>query len=339
MTNWKNWEKKLKSVKNFLEEKLQSKKNRQITATALIFLIALSIFFFRNKNNSEITYRETKVELGTINVKVLATGTVQPENRLEIKPPIPGRVEKVLIKEGDIVKKGQILAWMSSTERAALLDAARSKGISELKKWEDIYPPTPILSPINGTIVLKSIEQGQTFTSADSLMAMSDRLTVKTQVDETDIASIQLKQKAAIVLDAYSDQEIPGQVDKIAFEATTVNNVTTYIVDVLPDLVPDYMRSGMTANVTFTVNSRENILIIPTDALRTKDGHSTVLVKEDGDQVEKEIAVGVTNGKQTEVVSGLLEGEIVLSVQVQLEKGKSGSSPFNPGRGGKPQKR
>lgn len=313
---------------NNLGKKTAIKKIFLIVAALAIALVAT--FYFKKEENTKITYSENKAELGTLHVKVLATGTVQPENRLEIIPPIAGRVEKVLIEEGDKIKKGQILAWMSSTERAALIDAARSKGPEEIKKWEDIYPPTPILAPISGTIVLKNVEQGETFSGTTSLLSMSDRLTVKAQVDETDIASIQVKQQAEIVLDAYPDQKIPATVDKIAFDATTVNNVTTYIVDVLPKDIPNFMRSGMTANVTFYVTSKANVLLIPSDALRTKDGRSTVLVRQDGEEIEKEVATGLTNGKQIEITSGLNEGEIVLSPQLKLEKGKNGSSPFNP---------
>ena len=327
----------MNKVKEKLHLKKLSKKAYFIILIALILIIS-SITFFHKKSDAEITYRETKVERGDIIVKVFATGTVQPENRLEIKPPIPGRIEQVLIVEGQKVRRGQILAWMSSTERAALLDAARSKGAEELKKWEEIYPPTPILSPLNGTIVLKNVEQGETFTSVDSLMSMSDRLTVKAQVDETDIASIQNKQKADIILDAYPDQKVPAQVDKIAFDATTVNSVTTYIVDVLPETVPEYMRSGMTANVTFYLDTKENALMIPSDALKIKDEKTFVMVRENGEDVEKEVAIGITNGKQVEVLSGLQEGEIVLSAQVKLQDKSKGGSPFSPMRGGKPKK-
>lgn len=320
------------------QQKLSPKQIRLIGSTSLILLTFLLIAFWNKKDSNKIIYSESTAEIGTINIKVLATGTVQPENRVEIKPPISGRIERVLIEEGDKVKKGQILAWMSSTERAALLDAARAKGTAELKKWQEIYPPTPILAPLNGTIVLKNIEQGETFSATDSLMSMSDRLTVKAQVDETDIASIQLNQDAEIVLDAYADQKISAKVDKIAFDATTVNNVTTYIVDVLPDQVPEFMRSGMTANVTFTINSKKDVLLINADALKTKDGRSLVMVRQDGDEVEKEVSVGITNGKQIEIISGLNAGEIILSPQLKLEKNKNGS-PFSPmgRRGGKKQ--
>ena len=319
---------------NNLKEKLLSKK-----ILALIVLIIAGAGFgakyYFQKNESDVQLRENKVERGNIEITILSTGTVQPENRLEIKAPIPGRVEKILIKEGDYVKKGKILAWMSSAERATLLDSAQASGEEEVKKWEEIYRPTPIIAPIDGTIVLKNIENGQTFTTTDAILVMSDRLTVKAQVDETDIASIKLKQAAEITLDAYPETKISAKVDQIAFEATTVSNVTTYIVDVLPKEIPSFMRSGMTANVKFFMESKNNVLTAPNDAVKIQDGKSTVIVLQDGDQVEREIETGITDGKKIEVVSGLNEGDTVFSAQIKpRDKSKSASSPFAPARGG-----
>ena len=320
---------------NNLKKKLLSKK----ILALLVLIIAgagFGVRYYFQKNEIGMQLRENKVERGNIEITILSTGTVQPENRLEIKAPIPGRVEKILIKEGDYVRKGKILAWMSSAERATLLDSAQASGEEEVKKWEEIYRPTPIIAPIEGTIVLKNIENGQTFTTTDAILVMSDRLTVKAQVDETDIASIKLKQAAEITLDAYPETKISAKVDQIAFEATTVSNVTTYIVDVLPKEIPHFMRSGMTANVKFFMDGKNDVLTLPNDAVKILDGRSTVIVLQNGDRVEKEIEIGITDGKKIEVVSGLNEGDIVFSAQIKpRDKSKSGSSPFSPARGGK----
>jgi len=292
------------------------------------------------KDVGGITYKIYNVKKGKIEVNILSTGTVAPENRVDIKPPIAGRVEKVLVEEGNVVKKGQIIAWMSSSERASLLDAASARGPDEIKKWEELYKPTPILAPINGMIILKSVESGQTFATTDSILSMSDRLTVKGQVDETDIAQIKLKQKAIIVLDAYPGQSIPSSVDQIAYDAKTVNNVTTYTVDVLPDgKAPEYMRSGMTANVTFQVNSKSDILIVPTDAVKMLNGHSSVNVpaaNPDDKPIETEIETGVTDGKRIEVVSGLTEGQAILTPEIKFDPTSKKQNPMSP-FGGPPQ--
>ena len=94
----------------------------------MVLVIALVVAFYSRQHPQGASYEPTKVTRGGLQVSILATGAVSPENRLEIKPPIAGRVEQVLVEEGQMVKKGDILAWMSSTERAAVLDAARAQG-------------------------------------------------------------------------------------------------------------------------------------------------------------------------------------------------------------------
>ncbi len=299
------------------------------------------LLLYKKNAAGEKPYKEVKPTRANLELTILSTGIVQPENRVEIKPPIAGRVEEVLAKEGNRVKRGQLLAWMSSTERAALLDAARSKGPEELKKWEGLYRPTPILAPINGTLILRNVEPGQSFTAQDSIFVMSDRLTIKAQVDETDIAQIKLKQKATVILDAYAKETIQAHVDQIAYEAKTVNSVTTYIVDVLPDETPSSMRSGMTANVTFFVAAKENALVIPTEALKLVNGKFIVLTpsaeKRNAPQ-ETALETGITDGKRTEVLSGLTEQDTVLVpiLKNKSDRGGPGSSPFSPMGGARP---
>lgn len=300
---------------------------------ALVIVIVSSIGFYSYKKNKKIdvTYSEYAIETGNIDITILATGTVQPKNRLEIKAPVAGRIDQVLIKEGSKVKKGQILAWMSSTERAAMLDAARSKGEEEFKKWSELYLSTPVLAPISGTIILKSVEPGQTFTNADAIFTMSDHLTVKAQVDETDIAQIKLGSKAVIVLDAYPKSPINARVDQLAFDATTTNNVTTYAIDVRPEETPEFMRSGMTANVTFSVKSKNDILLIPAEAMKVIDGKSVVVVKGDKGPVEYAISTGLSDGKKIEVTDGLKRGDIILIQDYTIGDGaQSSNNPFSP---------
>lgn len=292
----------------------------------------------KNKKSDEApVYTEYKVAKGDLRLQILSTGVIQPENKVEIKAPIAGRVEKVLVSEGAIVKKGQILAWMSSTERAAMLDAASSKGPEELKEWEGMYRATPILAPINGLIIQKNVESGQTFTTQDAILVMSDRLTVKAQVDETDIAKIKLKQHARITLDAYPENTIQAVVDQIAYDAKTVNNVTTYIVDVLPLNAPAYMRSGMTANVIFDAEFKKDIIVVPTEALKISDKKDIVLMpnlKEKEKPLQREVELGVSDGKKTEIISGLNEGEKILIQEFKSKKMNSSTNPFSPmGRG------
>lgn len=281
-----------------------------------IGLLIASSFIYKDRRTVKISYREVPVQRGDLDVSIQSTGNVEPKNRFDIKTPIAGRIDEVLVKEGQLVKKGEVLAWMSSTERASLLDAARAQGPKALKRWEKNYRPTPILAPISGTIIHRSVEPGQSFTPVDTVLVMSDLLTVKAQVDETDISQVRLKGIATIILDAYPSQEIRAHVEHIAYDARTVNNVTTYIVDVLPEQTPEFMRSGMTANVTFSLASKKNVLSIPNDSLRVQDDKYSVLIKTPDQPLEKIIKVGLTDGKSTEVVSGLSEGDTILAAEI-----------------------
>lgn len=261
------------------------------------------------------TYETIGVKRGTIREVVLSTGTVQPENELAIKPPIDGRAEEVLVAIGDKVKKGQVLAWMSSSERAALLDVARTKGEKELERWEDFYKPAALVAPLDGTIIGKSVVPGQVVTASDTVFTMSDHLIVAASLDETDLAKIALKQRVEMVLDAYPSQPFTGQVERIAFNSTTVNNVTTFEVDILPDQVPDFMRSGMSADLTFIMAEHDNVLLVPILAVTTQGAQDTVLLATDpsgfGSRIQP-VTLGINDGKQVEIVSGLQEGNAVL---------------------------
>jgi len=296
--------------------------------TLLVVLVAVGVWVWRAARSPAETVRAIEVGRGTIEVIILANGTVQPRNRLEVKLPIAGRVEQVLVQEGQTVARGQVLAWMSSSERAALLDAARARGPEEVRRWEEFYKATPIVSPIQGTLIKRNAEPGQSFTSADAVLVVADRLIVQAQVDETDIAQVKLKQPAGITLDAYPGKPIPGMVTAIAYEAKTVSNVTTYTVEVLPDQVPAFMRSGMTVSVAFQVASKQDVLRVPVRALNVRNGETYVELAGD-DPERRAVETGITDGKFTEIVSGLSGGEKVLVKQIKTDKRAGGSNPFS----------
>jgi len=96
-----------------------------------IAAVAAGMYLHRSKVNRKkgaVRYAAVAVERGPIRDTVETTGEVAPLNRVEVKPSVGGRVEKLLVDEGALVKKGQILGYLSSTDRVAILDAARSIG-------------------------------------------------------------------------------------------------------------------------------------------------------------------------------------------------------------------
>lgn len=313
------------------------KRSKIYIIAAVVIALVLAGFYYNRarvqaKEAQANSFRDSTIARGDISIVIRSTGSVAPENRLEIKPPVAGRIETVLVKEGERVRKSQILAWMSSSERAAVLDAARSKGLEEVKRWEELYRATPVLSPINGTVILRNVEPGQTFASTDAILVLSDRLTIKAQVDETDLAQVKKGLKAIVTLDAYPRDTILATVSRIAFEATTVSNVTMYVVYVTPNETPDTMRSGMTATVKFDVASKKDVIVVPNDALKTDSaGENSVLLLSGEQRTKTKIEVGLTDGKFTEVTMGLKEGDVVSARALgEASANEKASNPFMP---------
>lgn len=303
---------------------------------AVLFVTAVYFYKIRGSVDNHIVFQEITPEIGNIRLTVTTTGVVEPQNRLEIKPSISGRVEEILVKEGSAVKKGDILAWMSSTERAALVDAAVSQGEQSRRYWEEVYKRTPIISPIDGEVIVRSFEPGQTITTAEPLLVLSDRLIVSAQFDETDIGRVVIGQKAVITLDAYPRSKIDGLVDHIAYESELVNNVTIYDVDILPKEVPAFFRSGMSANVEVIEAARQGVILIPLEAIQNENGKRFVMVKKNkrGNGIEKRsIEVGADDSLSAEIISGLSLSDIVVIKEQKyspMKKRETGTNPFMP---------
>jgi macrolide-specific efflux system membrane fusion protein len=275
-------------------------------------------------------FTPASVELKTLRRTVESTGEVRPDNRLDVKSPIAGRIESLLVDEGNVVQKGQIVAWISSTERATLLDTARAKGEAEVKYWEEIYKAAPLVAPLSGTVIVRSLEPGQTITASSAVIVIADRLIIVGQVDETDIGSIFAGQHVSIQLDAYPDAAFEGTVSRIAYDSKMVSNVTMYEVDVTPENLPDFARSGMTASLTFLVEEHQEVPAVPTAALEYRKGRAFVrLPAKDGKEPEaRPVKTGLSENSFTEIIKGLQAGDEVLIPQIIRKKETGGSNPF-----------
>ncbi|MFA5157136.1 MAG: HlyD family efflux transporter periplasmic adaptor subunit [Candidatus Omnitrophota bacterium] len=314
-----------------------NKKTKLILLVPVILaIIAFAAIKMRPKATSDEQAQEITPTIGHIETTVSTTGTVLPKNRLEITPPVNGRVESVLVKEGEMVKDGQVLAWMSSTERAAILDAAEGQGPDKLKYWEQTYKPIPLLAPIDGEIIVATVQPGQTVTTSEAVLVLSDHLIVRAQVDETDIGKVRLNQDAVVSLDAYADNKIKAKVEHIYYESETVNNVTVYKVDLVPEEVPLFFRSGMNATVNFIIDSKDNAILVPLEAVHEDKDGDYVMVKNNAanEPARRTVVLGVSDDKNIEIVSGLgINDKIIMKTEkFVLPKSDTGKNPFMPSR-------
>lgn len=279
-------------------------------------------------------YLEAAAELRDISETVETTGVVEPENRVEIQPPSAGRVEELLVEEGERIRAGDVLALMSSADRVAILDAARASGEEQYRHWKETYKPIKIISPIDGTLILRNVVAGQTVGASTVLFAISDRLIVSASLDESDIGRVKLGQRASIVLDAYPGRRVKGEVFKILDEGVSKNNVVTYSVKLRPERVPDFFRSQMTANLKIRISERRGVLMVPAAAVTNdpKGGTAVILGLKDGKPAYAPVETGQLDDGRIEIVSGLSAGDKLLYADKPYvpQKAQGGSNPLMP---------
>ena len=303
-----------------------------------VAVIGVAIFFFLNANRTKAArFEEIRPSRGTISSSVSTTGAVEPQTRVKIQSSVGGRIEEILVEEGRLVSKGMVLAMLSSTERAALLDAAKLQGKSEQTYWNTVYKKTAVIAPMDGQVIVRSVDPGQTVTTSDSLFVLSDRLLVKAYVDETDIGRVKSGQRAVIGLDAYPEIQVNGVVGHIYYESHLQNNVNIYNVDVVPDRIPEVFRSGMSANVRIIVQEKINALLLPIAAVQSRNGKTVVLQRNSSKPEEtlyKTVQTGMQDESRIEILDGLSDNSVVLlpDSSFVLPGKKGGSNPFMPQR-------
>lgn len=216
-----------------------------------------------------------------------------------------------------------------------------------------------ITSPINGVILSKAVEEGQTVAAGfttPTLFTIAQDLTdmrVIADVDEADIGDVAEGQKVEFTVDAYPNETFEGQVTQVRQEATTESNVVTYEVVISAPNPSLKLKPGLTANVTIHTLEQPNLLSVPTKALRftpTADllrkgdkiqdcsGNKKVWVREGNVIKAYAVQTGITNGTLTQIVSGIKEGaEVITEIKAAVPGEEEAAaeqqerSPFAPG--------
>lgn len=303
---------------------------RYLIPTVIVIGGIIAVYLILQARAAQPVYDYLRVDRGELRVTLRESGVVEPEHRLNVTPPIAGRVDSVEVLNGASVKQGQVLAWLSSTDRAALIDAARAAGPKEVKFWEDIYKPAPLVAPLDGRIISTAVVPGEVVVAAQTTFTMSDHLIVQANVDETDLDHVWVGQAVEITLDGFPDAaKLTGKVHEVAYDSTTVNNVTTYLVNIFLDATPDYVVSGLSANAFFLVSDRPNVLRVPTDAI-TPESQVLLVTGPGAPPVLHDIKTGVSDGLMTEVTSGLNEGDWIARAQFKMHAADTSGFSFMP---------
>jgi HlyD family secretion protein len=210
---------------------------------------------------------------------------------------------------------------------------------------------TVITAPIDGVVVARNVDVGQTVAAslqAPVLFLIANDLTrmqVLANIDEADVGQLAKGSEVNFTVDAYPADTFHGTVSQVRLAPQTVQNVVTYtaVIDVgNPDMK---LKPGMTANVTVVTAQRENVLAVANAALRFQPQGAAParggkkLWKADGERLTPvAVQLGMTDGVNTEVVSGLKEGDRVAIPAAPAKNEKAGTparSPFQPQGGGR----
>ena len=216
-----------------------------------------------------------------------------------------------------------------------------------------------ITSPIDGVVLSKSVEEGQTVAASfntPELFTIAQDLTdmrVIANIDEADIGGVQEGQRVTFTVDAFPDDKFEGQVTQVRQQATTESNVVTYEVVISAPNKDLKLKPGLTANVTIFTLEKNDVLAAPAKALRFMPNEALFSEGQKIEDVEAPnkvwtlegntfkahaVEIGTTNGITTEIVSGIGEGTEVL-VDFKLSgmdepQAEQAQNPFMPRPGG-----
>lgn len=274
--------------------------------------------------------------------------------------------DRKLIAEAELdIAEAQAISAAADVQAA---QGAVEQTRASLKQAEVNLGYTTIVSPVDGVVILRSVDVGQTVAAslqAPVLFEIAEdlaRMQVNTSVAEADVGKLRAGMTANFTVDAYPQEQFRGVVRQIRHAPTTVQNVVTYdaVIDVEnPELK---LLPGMTANVTFLYAQKDDALLVPNTALRFRPPEDVLQASHPqgaapaaaaqggrgqrmrapsnqrevwvlrGENLERvAITTGITDGSKTEVVEGALEPGDALVIEAVLPEG---ASPQRPASGG-----
>ena len=419
---------------NLQELKLNSamKLNKKVKI-AIIAVIVLILGFFifskiKSNQSNKVTYKTSTAEKGTLITTISASGTITSGSTTYITTGAMGTVKKLYVKNGDTVKKGQKLAEVTLTDKAAQTQttaynnylnalenvkvAQANRTAADLQMWKDrqavLDAQTEYDSMIAGAwnnktnkeytynekaIVTKTLElTKQTFTAdelkynnstADISLAKSkleaalssyqqvsstvyapaagvlsnlilaegvvitdsssSSITVSSGTDSTtnsqsvsaqkvgaikdpkgqyqatlsltevDVTKIKSGQKVTLTMDAFPDNTLTGTVLAVNTSGSVNSNVTSYSVSVLLDNTDLDIYTNMAVSATIIISAKDEVIMVPSTSIKTTNGVSTVSILKDKIATKVTVETGDSNDTQTEIKSGISEGDVVIT--------------------------
>ncbi len=286
-------------------------------------------------------------ELGTVARTVTVAGLSEAVRSVGVNAQLSGALLAVNVEEGNVVREGQVLARLDAREleaqvasAKATLDVAtntydRSRTLREsqvitaaeferdraahaaatatLQQLETRLGYATIRAPIAGMVTQKRLEAGDIVAPQTRLFTIADvsTMVVRVQVSELDVLGIRVGQDVDVALDALPGRVLDGRVRRIFPAADTVTRLVPVEVALLGEGTR-IARPGFLGRVTFAVDTRHDVVLVPQGAVLGGEGAESVFLVRDGKAVRRPVQTGVHFEGRVEIVSGLEPGEMVI---------------------------
>jgi HlyD family secretion protein len=400
------------------------KKVAIFSGIGLALVIVIVFVAMKAKGNAnqppKLPVKVGKSEVADIQVKVTEVGNVQPEVKVDVKSAVSGKVIAIFHRDGDQVKRGDVLARVepdlnqaqSLADTKNALTAAQIRYQQAKKNYEsdhslflqgllatkqnrdseseflaakqefeksqekyniveksgipinqspESFQGSNVVAPMDGTVLTKDIEIGESITSGVSsfnagtvLFTVADvtKMIVKAGVNEVDIGKVRVGMPVKVTLDAYPKISFAGRVDRIAPAVRIDDKVRVFDIEVRLDAQGRELRSGMTANIEMSGERKDKVLTVPVESVFQRDDGEVVYVKkkldakalaeatkkkkDDDGKIDKDawkkffdkrvVVTGLSDNKNVEIVKGLKAGEEIALEDPTLPNDKKNES-------------
>ncbi|MHB8065504.1 MAG: efflux RND transporter periplasmic adaptor subunit [Ruminiclostridium sp.] len=275
-----------------MKRKRKSKLKTWIVFSVLVILIVIAATFLMRPAST--SYENIVAEIGDITTYLTFSGNVETKNRETVISEKVMQISKINVKDGDIVKAGDVLFETTTGET---IDAK-----------------------ISGEIVNVAAEENAPVLTGIKLLEIVDynNLKINVKVDEYDLASLEKGMLTNVKIGAIN-KEIKGKISSISKEGQIINGVTFFIATI--DLEKDTgIKIGMSAEVKLISDKVSGVVTLPMTAISFDDNNKPYILKnnEKGIAVKKEITTGLNNGTTVEIKSGVTNGENILYTKAKV---------------------
>ena len=277
--------------------------------TICLFIIFLILPYIsgceekEKKKIEKIAVKAVRVERNSLKEFLFYVGDIKAEDEAIIYPKVSGKIIEKLVKEGESVKKGDILVYIDRDEVGFQFEKA------------------PVESSIDGIVgrVYVDIGASVSIQTPVALIVNMDIVKVKINIVEIDLPKIEVGQLAEVYVDAYTGEVFKGVVERVS-PVVDLTSRTAVAEISIPNA--DYrLKSGMFARIKILVDEKEDVLIIPRDAIiRENSSYYAFIVKSDNVVERRRIEIGLNENNKFEIINGLNQGEFVVTMGNTLLK-------------------